>query len=123
MCKCKFLSHALRLKEHNLCRRAAELREKFCFACCCERCAAERSPPPPAPDGSDDNAPPLQAWFLSAMAPSRLPDEAAPEEIGRSMSLIRKALAELTEQAQDLFVRKGRAPEAWAVLEAGLFKA
>ena len=39
------------------------------------------------------------------------------------MSQIRNLLAELMEQAQELFVRGGRAAEAWAVLEDGIFKA
>ncbi|CAL5227795.1 g10818 [Coccomyxa viridis] len=104
--------------------RTAQLREKFCFTCCCERCAAERSPPPPAQNGAhDDDAPSPPAWFLSAMAPPGLPDEAAPEDVGRSMSQIRNMLSKLMEQAQELFVRGGRAAEAWAVLEAGIFKA
>ncbi len=108
----------------GLCRRTAQLREKFCFTCCCERCAAERSPPPPAQNGAhDDDAPSPPAWFLSAMAPPGLPDEAAPEDVGRSMSQIRNMLSKLMEQAQELFVRGGRAAEAWAVLEAGIFKA
>ena len=108
----------------GLCSRAAQLREKFCFTCSCERCAAERSPPPSASHGTDDDdAPSPPAWFLSAMAPPGLPDEAAAEDVGRSMSLIRNTLAELVEQAREVFVRCGRAAEAWASLEAGIFKA
>ena len=108
----------------GLCRRTAHLREKFCFTCCCERCAAERSPPPSAQNAANDNdTPSPPAWFLSAMAPPGLPEEAALEDAGRSMSQIRNLLAELMEQAQELFVECGRAAEAWAVLEAGIYKA
>lgn len=57
------------------------------------------------------------------MAPAKLPDEAPFEEVTRAMGQIRSALAELVEQAQDLFVRQGRAQEAWTVLESGLLKA
>ena len=57
------------------------------------------------------------------MAPPGLPDEAAAEDVGRSMSLIRNTLAELVEQAREVFVRCGRAAEAWAILEAGILKA
>lgn len=86
----------------------------------------ERSPPPSARDdaAADDHdalSPP--AWFLSVMAPPDLPDDAAAEDVGRSMSQIRTVLDELTELAQELFVRRGRAAEAWAVLEAGIFQA
>ena len=108
----------------GLCSRSAQLREKFCFTCTCERCAVERSPPPSASHGTGDNdAPSPPAWFLSAMAPPGLPDEASAEDVGRSMSLIRNMLVELVEQAREVFVRCGRAAEAWAILEAGILKA
>ena len=105
-----------------LCRRAEQLREKFCFTCTCTRCTVEASPPPAGLD-SDNAVPYAPAWFLSAMAPAELPDEASFEEVTRAMGQIRSALAELVEQAQDLFVRQGRAQEAWTVLESGLLKA
>lgn len=57
------------------------------------------------------------------MAPAGLPNEAPLYEVRQRMGQIRSALAELTEQAHELFVREGRAAEAWAVLEAGLWKA
>ena len=69
------------------------------------------------------HAPSPPAWFLSAMAPAGLPDEAAAEDVRRGMAAIRDALAALTEQAQELFLTDGRASQAWAVLEAGLFQA
>ena len=56
------------------------------------------------------------------MAPAELADDAPAEDVGRAMSLIRVTLAELLEQAHELFIEEGRAAESWAVLEAGLFK-
>lgn len=57
------------------------------------------------------------------MAPPELADDAPAEDVGRAMSLIRTTLAELLKQAHELFIEEGRAAEAWAILEAGLFKA
>ena len=57
------------------------------------------------------------------MAPAGLPDEAPAEDVRKGMAAIGDGLAELTEQAQELFLRDGRAAQAWAVLEAGLFQA
>ena len=107
-----------------MCRRTVELHEKFCFTCSCKRCALERSPRPCSnTDGTVHHMPSPPAWFLSAMAPAELPDDAPAKDVGRAMSLIRTTLAELLEQAHELFIEEGRAAEAWAVLEAGLFKA
>ena len=117
--------HTMRHETPCQCRRAAQLREKFCFTCACERCCEEspaRRPSTPG-EGGPEHARSPPAWFLSAMAPAGLPDEAPAEDVRKGMVAIRDALAELAEQAQQLFLRDGRAAQAWAVLEAGLFKA
>ncbi len=105
-----------------LCRRAEQLQGKFCLTCTCTRCAAEASPPSAGLD-TDNAAHYAPAWFLSAMAPVGLPDEAPFDEVARAMCQIRSALAELVKQAQDLFVLQGKSQEAWTVLESGLLKA
>ena len=106
-----------------MCRRTVELHDKFCFTCSCKRCALERSPRPCSNTDGIHHMPSPPAWFLSAMAPAELQDDAPAKDVGRAMSLIRTTLAELLEQAHELFIEEGRAAEAWAVLEAGLFKA